>query len=284
MKRKNKKNHPVQMDINEFMALREEMNFRLSVIYTEEEELVKVVVAFWAASFFVYVFSASRTIAAEDVSFTYVLMLFIQALIVGIPPFFILPTAVKSGENLRQIETISCYFRVFYEYPSVKYRSLYEKNKRDIIHWEMSHNVIFPALEGGKNTRWIEKINLVYMILAIISFVIYGVNAFYSLFRIYLFNATNAADQKSFIWILILFICYGIFQCVVLWLITEGSSVKKNMRDIRGELLQTFVRQAVTLHVIVLNDSECQNISASVDAFSERLSRDILYWNGKDVI
>ena len=48
-------------------------------------------------------------------------MKFFMSMVFVVPIYFFIPLAVKSGENLVQIASISAYIRVFYEYSARKY-------------------------------------------------------------------------------------------------------------------------------------------------------------------
>ena len=47
--------------------------------------------------------------------------------------FYFVPLAIKSGENLTQMVSLSAYIRVFYDYP-------FQKNLK--MNWETSNNLL----------------------------------------------------------------------------------------------------------------------------------------------
>ncbi len=67
-----------------------------------------------------------------------------RSLIFLIPILYLFPLAVKSGENLIQIASLSAYIRIFYDYIS-------KPNEK--INWETSNNILSNAnIDRGKRS------------------------------------------------------------------------------------------------------------------------------------
>ena len=93
-------------------------------------------------------------------------MRFLSAAIFIIPILFFVPLAVKSGENLIQIASISTYIRIFYEYPTI--------DRKKSWNWESSNNLLSNANVDRKKKSFAMKFfNLEYTILSICSFGIF---------------------------------------------------------------------------------------------------------------
>ena len=98
-------------------------------------------------------------------------MRFLSAAIFIIPILFFVPLAVKSGENLIQIASISTYIRIFYEYPTI--------DRKKSWNWESSNNLLSNANVDRKKKSFAMKFfNLEYTILSICSF---GIFMFFSI-------------------------------------------------------------------------------------------------------
>lgn len=105
---------------NEYMSLREELIQRTSNINSQASSAIVAIISAWAAGFSIWISVLSKDAFAENLILK-MDMKFFMSMVFVVPIYFFIPLAVKSGENLVQIASISAYIRVFYEYSARKY-------------------------------------------------------------------------------------------------------------------------------------------------------------------
>lgn len=154
-----------QPSANEYMSLREELIQRINNINSQASSAIVTIISAWVAGFTLWISMFSDEIYEGDLIFK-TNMKFFAAIIFIIPIYFFIPLAVKSGENLVQIASISTYIRVFYEYSS--------KRHTKQLNWESANNLLSNVnIDRGKNSSKMKYFNAEYIILSICSFFIY---------------------------------------------------------------------------------------------------------------
>ena len=151
----------------EYKSLRDELISRNSIINSQASTAVVTIISAWAAAFtFRMSIMSNLSDNADFDIYEEIQMRFLSAAIFIIPILFFVPLAVKSGENLIQIASISTYIRIFYEYPTME--------KKKSWNWESANNLLSNANVDRKKQSFAMKFfNLEYTILSICSFLIF---------------------------------------------------------------------------------------------------------------
>ena len=111
-----KKNN--EFSIEEYTSIRAELIERIKIMNSQEASALVAIITSWAAGFtFANEILTKKFIMLD--SFGTVVFQCLQTFIFLIPIFYFVPLAIKSGENLTQMVSLSAYIRVFYDYPAV---------------------------------------------------------------------------------------------------------------------------------------------------------------------
>lgn len=100
--------------VAEYTCLRAEVQQRIESLSGHNMMAMTIVIAVWA--FGGAIISACYQSNVPDSLICGLLAL--QAVIFAMPLFFLAPLSVKNADNFRQITSISCYIRAFYELPN----------------------------------------------------------------------------------------------------------------------------------------------------------------------
>lgn len=144
----NDNKHLPKLSIEEYNSLRSETIERISIMNNQGASAFGIVLTSWAAGFGMMgvMLANIEKIPQEMVKFIYILEIiaFLYSLIM------LLPMAVKSGENLRQILSLGTYIRVFYNY-----LPQHEKVQGPLFYWDtVDKQVNYIATPKGiKNKR-----------------------------------------------------------------------------------------------------------------------------------
>ena len=143
----------------EYKALRDEMNMRIQLMNTHNLGMITAVFAVWAIvgvliKDYAQIFSQNATSNSQISIILYTLL--IPFLIIA-PIAIIMPLAVKSGDNIGQIISLSAYIKLYAELPS------YLANTDEFIGWESLQKKEIEHKLSGK------FLNSEYLILSIIS-------------------------------------------------------------------------------------------------------------------
>lgn len=152
----------------EYQSLRDELRMRIEALGAHNLTALTIVIAIWALGASI-VGSAFNENISETQRYG---LLILQAVIFAAPMFFLAPFSLKNADHFRQITSISCYIRVFYELPF----SL-RKDTR-FFGWESLNQPVQKEPCG-----WIEKLikhlfNREYLIMGGLSICLYGFMAF----------------------------------------------------------------------------------------------------------
>lgn len=88
------------------MSLREELIQRTSNINSQASSAIVAIISAWAAGFSIWISVLSKDAFAENLILK-MDMKFFMSMVFVVPIYFFIPLAVKSGENLVQIASIS---------------------------------------------------------------------------------------------------------------------------------------------------------------------------------
>lgn len=101
----------------EYTSIRAEMIQRIDAINSQIMTAIVTIISSWVAGLTLLI----EETKIENLSFSNLLLIdLVRTFVFLIPIFYFIPLAIKSGENLTQIVSISAYIRVFYDYSSIK--------------------------------------------------------------------------------------------------------------------------------------------------------------------
>lgn len=152
--------------IEEYNTLRQELIARIGIINSQSHTAILTILTVWGSGFALL---SGVPKAFENVEFFSPLPLILLACFIYlVPVFYFLPLSIKSGENIKQIASISSYIKAFHEQYSVE-------NGRKLFNWESSCEKIGDMNEGWNvSDHFTFLYNIEYTVLAFSSLVIYS--------------------------------------------------------------------------------------------------------------
>lgn len=196
----------------EYISLRTEMIARIQAINSQSSSAITAILTAWASAIALLILSFNEQVSDVNVVVGFDIA---QSLTLFIPVLFLLPVAVKSGENLCQIVSISCYIRVFFEH----------QESNDIFYsWESANNSISSVNVDRKEFSLAKLYNLEYPALSIASIVMMVAFSYINYNRI-----TTTILYP--IYLKLFHIAVVLFGLICTGLITCATSVKTNMQD-----------------------------------------------------
>lgn len=152
--------------IEEYNTLRQELIARIGIINSQSHTAILTILTVWGSGFALL---SGVPKAFENANyFSPLPLIFLACFIYLVPVFYFLPLSIKSGENIKQIASLSSYIKAFHEQYSVE-------NGGILFNWESSCENI-----GGMNEGWNLSdhftflYNIEYTVLAFSSLVIYS--------------------------------------------------------------------------------------------------------------
>lgn len=239
----------MKFNMQEYTSLRAEMIQRLATVNAQSHTaIITIITVFGAGVALRYNVpeNADKNIA-EFVSFN-----IIRSFVFLIPIIYLLPLAVKSGENLIQIASLSAYIRVFYDYLSPD---------DGLMNWETSKNILSNAnVDRGKKSNIMKFYNEEYTVLACISF------ALYIFFSIVAAVALKSAIRKEFFVLLIVGdVIIDILALVVIAFIHISSGMKNTLMKYTPIYMDGYIKRAVQLGIIQVYDMKI--VQAELDPY-----------------
>ena len=156
----------------EYESIRTEVINRINAIYSQSNTALTTLISTWVAGITLFIFLTGDRQALPY--YAEIVMRFFTSLVFLIPVFFFIPLAIKSGENLTQIASISAYIRVFFEYLGEKS----DDTSLPRYGWEITNTLVSNINAFRKNkSKFILRVNDEFTILSIISVIIYCINA-----------------------------------------------------------------------------------------------------------
>lgn len=225
--------------IEEYASIRSEMIERIQILNNQSISSISACIAAWVITATLFVTSFSdKAFLVQSNHYLLCIMLSASAFL---PTLFLLPASIKSGENLAQITSISCYIRVFFEHA--------ETNK--LFSWESANN----SLSSINIRRRHEKIqtfyNSEYFVLSVISLLINAIVVISMFYRMY---ENNMPIYKT-----VIFFCSALWVIEVfltIW-IYKFSSVYINMEKMSIKCIYGFVLYGLkTQKIEVLNTTD----------------------------
>lgn len=229
-------NSHAQISIDEFNALRNETVERISIMNSQASNAIGMILTTWAAGFGLLGINFTNLDKLNKT--TQIVMSFGQISAFFFSIFLLIPMAIKSGENLRQLVSIGVYTQVFFNYIS-------QNKTQDIDHtiyvWETADKSMNTVITGKGKYRVRDRLfNSEYVILSIISlFFLIGTIIFnYSVLNI---------NSKLLITI------YGLIITIAIFLIlsiNSISSAKHNLSEASNIYTKKYLSLAVDMGLI----------------------------------
>lgn len=215
----------------EYMALKSEMVERIRIISSQASNAIATILTTWSMAIALTAICYSKE-TLWNCTNRFVLEN-IKNSIYLIPILFFLPLSIKSGENLRQIASISAYIKVFYEYPMVE--------KGDSA-WETYNAMLSDiAVYKGKNSNLMVRYNGEYSILASISLIMFVFNA---ISTHVIFCGKNLPHEKYWIIWDGMYVATGIVMSVIIGKIHRASCARINYMDKGAWYLAGYIEEA----------------------------------------
>lgn len=221
---------------NEYEALRQEMNFRLDVIYGHGFTLASVILIFFSL-ILVFVAEILKIVMQKDSifgQFIYVdlMVIFSIACFSVSPVLLVFSFSVKYKDNLRQICNISAYQTVFFEFPSLLFEASSEDIKGGIIGWEF-----FQRDKDIPGAKWIAS---EYVAIAIMSLVLSVLLAISLTLCSCLTNSNRFFDSEHFVSsILTLSVVIILYIAIVVLIIFLIIKIRNN--TFSDKIIQQFI-------------------------------------------
>lgn len=134
-------NGKFEFNTQEYASIRSELVQRLSAINAQSHTAILTIITAFGAGI---TLNYNTQVDQIENMVEFISLNIIRSLIFLIPILYFLPLAVKSGENLIQIASLSAYIRVFYDYIS-------DNSKK--MNWETSNNILSNAnVDRGKRS------------------------------------------------------------------------------------------------------------------------------------
>lgn len=247
---------------SEYSSLRSELVSRIGLMNSQSSTALTTIISTWAAGLTLLIFLSGQNNQLTD--YVEIIIRFINSLIFLIPVAYFVPLAIKSGENLTQIASISAYIRVFFEY-------LRGKSDNDTLtrySWEATNTLV-----SNINTLRKEKGKLILMfneeftILSSASVMIYFVSAGLNIATVY-----KSATVSSIL-LTVVTIVYSIFAIVAIimvFAIHRSSCIKINLIEKSPIYIEAYIYRAVQFGLI--NSNQVEKVWKELDP-SNRLHR-----------
>lgn len=231
-----RKHRSEQFSEREYESIRNEMIQRINTINSQASTAIITILSTWAAALTLSLELIDKTdIPNNDL----LLIIIIRTIIFLVPVFYFIPLAVKSGENVTQIVSISAYIRVFYDYLSFK-------NNTKKMNWETSNNVMSSVNVDRKNKESLilRLCDETYTILAMCSLIFYIIFSIFSIIKIQEILGNEEAYIASVIAIILCFI-----TGIAVILIHNVSCTKKNMMNKTQKYIDGYIQRAYELGI-----------------------------------
>lgn len=231
----------IDYSICEYTALKNEMNTRLSLINNQASTAIVTIISAWAAGITLMVIFLQKETSEMN---SFIIIGFLESFIFLIPILYFIPLSIKSGENIRQIASLSAYIKVFYEYRSIN-------NESYLMNWETSNNLMSAVnINRGLKSLPMLLFNEEYTILSSVSFVLYCTSAIYSIKSLNVYQA----DISLRILFISLLVMLGLVGIIAICIIYKTSCMNNAMMKNSEIYLRAYIRRAIELGVISPQD------------------------------
>lgn len=228
----------------EYNSLRNETVERISIMNNQASSAFGLLLTTWGAGFTLLGVLIAYQTSSEKTEIPFQCMLLLstcQVFAFLSSLFMLIPMAIKSGENLRQLISLGVYIRVFYDYVS-KHRNCGQRFLWDTADKQVS---VFTTTKG-KDNFWLCQFNAEYVILGFIS------TAF--LLMSYLYNAMLLQERIPVCVLSIVGLLITALAFYLIFVIYTRSSIKKNLMSLSDEYTKKYLTLAVTIGIIQEED------------------------------
>ena len=247
----------------EYNSLRSELVSRIGLINSQSSTALTTIISTWAVglTLLIFLFGQNNQLSG----YTEIVIGFINSLIFLIPVAYFIPLAIKSGENLTQIASLSAYIRVFFEYLS-------ERPENDTLPrygWEATNTLVsnINALRKSKG-RTLLMFNEEFTILSIASVMIYFISAELNIARIY-----QSVNVPSLILIVasVVYAVFAVLAIVMVNLIHRSSCIKLNMMEKSSIYIEAYIYN-IAAELGLINQNQINKVKQKLDP-NKRLYR-----------
>lgn len=243
-KQEKKKVRKQIFSLEEYRSLRNETVERISIINNQASSAFTLLLTTWGAGFTLLGILVSYQTSSQEaeIPFLCLLLLSIGQVFAFLSSLFMLvPMAIKSGENLRQLISLGVYIRVFYDYAS-KYWNCMQR-----FSWETADKRVSAfTTTKGIDKFWLRQFNAEYIILGFVSttflLVSYAYNAIF-------FKQIIPSNYLFYGGLLI-----AILALYLLHIIHIKSSAKRNIMLLSDEYTKKYLILAVESGIIQEKD------------------------------
>lgn len=232
----------------EYSSLRSELVSRIGLINSQSSTALTTIISTWAAGLTLLIFLSGQNNQLSD--YPELIIRFINSLIFLIPVAYFIPLAIKSGENLTQIASISAYIRVFFEY----LREQADDTALPRYSWEATNTLVsnINALRKDKGKLML-MFNEEFTILSSASVMIYFVSAGLNIATVY-----KSASVPSLIYNLmtVLYLLFAILAIIMVVTIHRSSCVKRNLIAKSPIYIEAYIHRAVDFGLLNSNQVE----------------------------
>lgn len=227
----------------EYSSLRNETVERISIMNNQASSAFGILLTTWGAGFTLLGILVSCQVSDKYVvPFVCLLLLSIgQVLAFFSSLLMLVPMAIKSGENLRQLISLGVYIRVFYDYAS-KYWDCKQRFSWDTADKRVS---AFTTTKGT-DKFWLRQFNAEYFILGIISTTFLLIS--------YVYNAILLQQRIPRNYLFIGGLLIAVFAFYLLCIIHIKSSTKRNLMLLSEEYTKKYLILAVESGIIQKED------------------------------
>ena len=99
--------------VEEYNTLRQEMITRIGLVNSQSHTAILTILTIWGSGF--VLLANLPKIIETDNCFSPIPFILLSCFVFLVPVFYFLPLSIKSGENLKQIASLTAYIEVFYE-------------------------------------------------------------------------------------------------------------------------------------------------------------------------
>ena len=226
----------------EYSSIRAELVSRIGLSNSQSSTALTTIISTWATGLTLLIFLSGQNNQLSD--YAEIIIRFINSLIFLIPVAYFIPLAIKSGENLTQIASISAYIRVFFEY----LREESDDNGLPRYSWEATNTLVsnINALRKGKG-KLLLMYNEEFTILSSASVMIYSVCAGLNIATIY-----KSAFITSWVFAIaiVIYAVFAVLSIIMIIIIHRSSCAKLNLTKKSPIYIEAYLYRAVELGLI----------------------------------
>lgn len=217
-----------------YTSLRTEMISRIESINNQASVAWTTILTAWVMGISLYIIPHAYEIV--DPTILYWLGA-AQSISMLLPVFFLLPMSVKSGENLTQIVSLSCYIRVFYE-------NVRRHDELPCIYWETANNAISSVNtdKGRKSLIYKLFFNQEYLVLAMTSMLLFVMFSILNSVHLY-----NIIKLRYFILSVAAYLLLAFVSLIAIKEIRRFSCIKTCMMENAEHYTKSYIRIAIRL-------------------------------------